>query len=269
MNEENYKEYKRTVRHILGSHMEDARLGEYIDKLRSEEVIGIMPASFYRYRPFNQYTLSEIINQHIFLSPIKNLDDKLDSKYVYTLFGGISNPDEEGIFDPRREETKKKIAETNKEFCDHLRIACLTQDYKNIPMWYYYAQGHQGICIKYSIKDFNNEDIFLPVIYPSKRKKESNFKFFPTDKQKKCGAVFNSIVKDESWKFEKEWRIIQYVNDMEKHYVNWRMSEIYFGCDAYPETIKTIKNIIEKNGLKISMHQMELSTMGLTSHVIE
>lgn len=264
MNDDNYKLYKKTVKKIIDDKVNDDHFDEYIDKLGSEDVIGLMPTSFYRYRPFNEYTLSEIINQHIFLSPIDKLDDKLDSKYIYKPFGEHT-AEEETIYNWRRPSSQQRINEVNKEFAQHIRIACLTQDHKNMPMWNYYAQGHKGICIKYRTKDFNNDYIFLPVIYPSKRKKEGTFKFFPADNQMKCGAVFNSIVKDESWKFEKEWRVIQYVDDDKNHYVDWNMSDIYLGCDISDESVEIIKNIIIRNGLKIALHKMNLSPIGLVS----
>lgn len=267
MNDDNYKQYKKTVKQILDNEVEDARFDEYIDKLGSADVIGLMPTSFYRYRPFNEYTLSEIIKQHIFLSPIDKLDDKLDSKFILNPFGERTAGDE-SVRNWRRPSSQKKISEVNKEFAQHIRIACLTQDYKNMPMWNYYAQGHKGICIKYRAKDFNNEDILLPVIYPSKRKKEGTFKFLPADGQMKCGAVFNSIVKDESWKFEKEWRLIQYVDDNVNHYIDWNMSDIYLGCDISSEATAIIKNLIRRNGLKITLHKMKLSPTGLSSTMI-
>ena len=267
MNDDNYKQYKKTVKHLLDNEVKDEQFEEYIDKLSSKDVIGLMPTSFYRYRPFNEYTLSEIINQHIYLSPIDKLDDKLDSKYVYSICAPIG--EEVGSAIPHLPASvQKRINDTNDFFSEHIRIACLTQEYKNMPMWNYYAQGHKGICIKYMTKDFSNSDILLPVIYQSNRKTEGSFKFLPDEDQLKCGALFNSIVKDESWKFEKEWRLIRYVDDDEKHYFNWNMNAIYLGCDISDESIAIIKNMITQNGLNISLYKMQLSPMGLTSHAV-
>lgn len=87
--------------------------------------------------------------------------------------------------------------------------------------------------------------------------------FYPKENQLKCGAILNSIIKNDSWKFEKEWRLIRYVNDESKQYFNWKMTEIYLGCDISSEAISSIKNIIEKNDLNIGLKQMQLSVSGL------
>lgn len=113
---------------------------------------------------------------------------------------------------------------------------------------------------EFTLSEIINQHIFLPVIYPSKRKKEGTFKFLPADNQMKCGAVFNSIVK-----FEKEWRVIQYVDDDNNHYVDWNMSDIYLGYDISDESEEIIKNILIRNGLKIALHKMNLSPIGLES----
>ena len=155
--------------------------------------------------------------------------------------------------------------EVNNKYRKRLRVASLTQSYVNIPMWYYYAAKHKGICIKYLVKDFGIEDIFLPVIYP-KMREASEYHFYPTDKQINIGAVFSALVKNEDWKFEKEWRIIRCGDSLpDKLYVNWKIDTIYYGIDT-PEQYKIlIKNFIEKNNLDIDLLEMQMTAQGLRS----
>lgn len=262
MNSENYRSYKEAVKKLINdSKLVDKNIDNYVKKIQSNKILGSIPYGLYRYRKFSEYTLAEIIDQEIYLSSIDQFDDKYDSRYIYKPFGYHSEKEKE-LIRWNNEETKKKIDLVNKHFIDHLRVACFTQDYKNIPMWYYYADQHKGVCIKYSSKNVPNDEILLPVVYP-KIKEASYFNFFPNESQMQCGALLNSIVKNDSWKFEKEWRLIRYVDSDEPQYVKWDISEIYFGCDSSYALIQDIKKIIIKNGLKISLYKMEMGTVGL------
>lgn len=267
MNENNYKAYKENIRNLIENEdsFEDIRFDEFKERIESKNELGIMPSSFYRYRVFNENTISEILNQHIFLASPNKFDDIYECKYFYTPFGRHSKNEKK--MDWRKQETKKIIDDLNSFYDTSLRIGCLTQTYSNIPMWYYYADRHKGICIKYSTKNLVLDDLFLPVIYPKSRE-ASYFSFFPDEKQRKCSAYLNALIKNESWSFEKEWRLIRYNEDGLPQYVKWPISEIYLGCEASEQIEEVLKKIIKNSGLKIKIHRMKMTSIGLKSEEV-
>ncbi|MBE5910119.1 DUF2971 domain-containing protein [Pseudobutyrivibrio sp.] len=211
--------------------------------------------SFYRYRSFNEYTLGEIINQQVYLAKLSEYDDAYEGRYLVDEFDLKNNINQ---FDVDR---------INNFYRENVRCACFTTNNKNIPMWYYYADKHQGICIEYKYRDFRlNEDaIFLPIIYP-RNYEEHDFKFLPKiEEQYKFGAIVTSLVKNRLWDFENEWRILKVTDEKNPLYVPLKMDKIHLGANVSQATKEVIKNVIEKNNLDIKLKEMVLTTSGLAS----
>lgn len=211
--------------------------------------------SFYRYRSFNEYTLGEIINQQVYLAKLSEYDDAYEGRYLVDEFDLKNNIDQ---FDVER---------INNFYRENVRGACFTTNNKNIPMWYYYADKHQGICIEYKYGDFGLDDdvIFLPVIYP-RTYEEHDFKFLPTTgEQYKFGAAVTSLVKNRLWNFENEWRLLKVTDENNPIYIPLKMDKIHLGANVSEATKDVIKNLIEKNNLDIKLKEMVLTTSGLAS----
>ena len=204
----------------------------------------------YSFRRFNEYSLSDLINNEISVSPSKNMNDPFDS--IINLWGS-----EEQLKETCKEH--KHIKNLSRSF-DYFRIRSFcngdTEDALNsLLMWSHYADEHRGYCIKYKLsKHFIKQDendsfehMFLkPIIYRKDEEKVdiSELTTINTD------LAF--ATKHESWKYEKEVRLIVYNPNKEESFYGIPLDKdscieaIYFGCKCDPKTINTIKNLFSK-----------------------
>ena len=132
----------------------------------------------YKYVNNISYLKASYCKQEIWLTPIKNLNDPFEGHAKTKPFSPqfvINNPDIlDGFYLDYKEAFKNS---TKKEFVDLIQspsfeaelilhqdkvrklfdehgITSFTLDPKNIPMWTYYANNHQGYCVEFEM-DFN------------------------------------------------------------------------------------------------------------------
>lgn len=204
----------------------------------------------YSFRRFNGYSLSDLINNEITVSPSKNMNDPFDS--IINLWGS-----EDQLKETCKE--RKHIKNLSRSF-DYFRIRSFCngeteEALGNLLMWSHYADEHRGYCIKYKLsKHFIKQDVndsfehmFLkPIIYRKDEEKVdiSELTTINTD------LAF--ATKHESWKYEKEVRLIVYNPNKEESYYGIPLDKdscieaIYFGCKCEPKIINTIKNLFSK-----------------------
>ncbi|WP_161487305.1 DUF2971 domain-containing protein [Butyrivibrio hungatei] len=248
------KRYKELFREYISSHdVDDISMMNYFHKL-FEECDVKKNKKFYRYRPFNEYTLTEIINKKIYMSKLSDFDDVYEGRYLID-DNDIQRGVNRGLIDVCNDYSQK-----------HIRVTCFSTDKKNIPMWYYYANKHTGICAEYKFEDFSfpKNVVFLPVIYPLRRE-VSEYKYIPNVRQRGFGAIVNSLIKQRAWSFENEWRAIKLDESSDPIYLSLKMSKIHIGANASKESIDVIKNLIDKNGLDIQIGEMTMTETGIES----
>ena len=204
----------------------------------------------YSFRRFNEFSLSDLINNEITVSPSKKMNAPFDS--VINLWGS-----EEQLKETCKE--RKHIKNLSRSF-DYFRIRSFCngeteEALGNLLMWSHYADEHRGYCVKYKLsKHFIKQDendsfehMFLkPIIYRKDEEKVdiSGMTSINTD------LAF--ATKHESWKYEKEVRLIVYNPNKEESFYGIPLNKdscieaIYFGCKCDPKTINTIKNLFSK-----------------------
>lgn len=250
------EEYKTQFREIISDkyNISDKDLMKHLNALnKSCEIKG--NKSFFRFRPFNEYTLSEIVKQEVYLAKLSDYDDAYEGRYLVDDIDVAEGVDQ--FF----------VEECNNYYRKNVRGACFTTDNKNIPMWYYYADRHQGMCIEYKYRDFDLplDTVFLPIIYP-KQYEEHDYKYLPKDNnQIQFAAAATALVKNRLWNFEKEWRIIKITDEENPVYVPLKIEKVHLGANVSEAAREVIKNIIDKNQLEIKLKEMVLTTAGLAS----
>lgn len=204
----------------------------------------------YSFRRFNEYSLSDLINKEITVSPSKNMNDPFDS--IINLWSN----------EKQLEKTCKEhkhVKNLSRSF-DYFRIRSFcngdTEDALNsLLMWSHYADEHRGYCIKYKLsKHFIKQDendsfehMFLkPIIY---RKDEDKVDI---SEMTTINTDLAFATKHESWGYENEVRLIVYNPNKEDAFYGIPLDKdscieaIYFGCKCDPKTINTIKNLFSK-----------------------
>ena len=273
MNEKDYRKYKEVIKEHLKEDISDKDLCNYlINQIRP--YLGIIPKSFYRYRSISDYVYSEIEEGYVYLTRPSKFDDLMDSKFLVAEETSADNLTNhilysQGInYDSMAENL---IKEYNEYYDSKLRIACFTQKKTNIPMWYYYAFQHKGICIKYDFSNLNSADnqgfILLPIIYPPESDIKDYYYFSP--KKSNSVGLRNSLIKSKDWSFEKEWRLIKITENGEDFMFSVSISEIYLGIDTDEDTKNKIIESIKKSGKKIKLFKMVYTYKGLKPQEIK
>ena len=115
----------------------------------------------------------------------------------------------------------------NKILEEGIRVACFTERYNNIPMWYHYAGRFRGYCIEYDtshIKDTLYAKRLMPVNYVTKlREVAPDFeKYYNESYTKSIKNVIDEYITTKlmDWSYENEWRLvlsIKMINELENN----------------------------------------------------
>lgn len=123
-----------------------------------------IPHKTFRYSQWNQYTMDVIENNHIFLAPIKSLNDKfefrtdvipLDNELECTNGIDSINFDVDGgditsSFVHRGKEVDELLEEVTRFEREHTRISCFTTENNNTMMWNFYGDKYKGVCLEWT-----------------------------------------------------------------------------------------------------------------------
>ncbi len=202
-----------------------------------------LPQVLYKYRPLNEFALSNLANQNLYMCNHLDLNDpyefhprvNIEAEFYRT----ISLPDfQEFITDEEYREiassndcfdTFNKIIKKNgklnvdrpsfeksyyngfynefKKTKDLFRICSLTEINHSTIMWSHYSDQHRGICIEYPTQEFDLDNPILPIRYEQLL---CNWEEFDsTDKKSITLRLFDLLrLKAYDWAYEKEWRIL-------------------------------------------------------------
>ena len=201
----------------------------------------------YSFRPFNEYSLSDLTNKEITLVHPSEFNDPFDTLVLPWTKQFDKNCKEKSHIEPYRSSF------------DYFRVKSFVKDtlakkaYKNILMWSHYANEHRGFCIKYRFTDdFTKKSslsmFFRPILY-TKRGKRINIDIRTID----TDLAF--CTKQSMWKYENEVRLIAYMPESNTHFSSIPMGDsckieaIYFGVRFNDNNIKTIKNIFKDTNI--------------------
>lgn len=180
----------------------------------------------YRYIPISVYELANIVNDTIFLSSAKSMND-------------VS----EGAFYIR--DTLKDISKEQQEMQKNIFLKSFSCSPNNILLWSHYADSHKGICIAYDFSKLTDDSAkwhLYPVQY--------------SDAQFSCGedqSVINSpylyLRKSTVWEYEQELRLLYRKADLPYGSQLMKLeciSEIHLGWRMEPEIKKMIRDLVNK-----------------------
>ena len=157
---------------------------------------------------------------------------------------------------------------TNENIRTSILVYCLAEELNNAALWGTYADKSTGFCIEYTIPYFEDEisknlriNLF-PIYYGTKEEikvfdmlKKSIFNNNPKDingiTQEDYEKMFiSSYTKDESWSFQKEWRITYPLVRGNKQHIPY-VSSVILGERMKDKDKNKIIEICKKKGIKI------------------
>jgi len=173
------------------------------------------PKTLFKYYPLNENAVDSLFHNYIFASHPDHFND------LYDCYFEIIEPTNEYLFYEmdkiqnhiiNRERFKEDANEFIKSFKLHFRAAMfrfygifsLTTCNKNILMWAHYS-NNEGFAVEFDYSRFPFDfDGPFNINYKSSFKKV----ILKSDPDKRIATNYMCNIKDEKWKYEKEWRII-------------------------------------------------------------
>lgn len=177
--------------------------------------------TFYKFRNFSNYKflLDIIVNQRLYASSFRSLNDNLEGQFTSNTFGDTKKV----RLNPKREE--------------HLSICSFSENYRSHLLWSHYADGHRGMAFGFTI-DNSKYDI-QKVNYNGL----SHFDDLPITLDEKKQVFLNKI---KDWEYEEEYRVIS-----EKQcFIDIKIEKIIFGTEASKadkELVTKLVELIDKN----------------------
>ncbi len=187
------------------------------------------PTFLYKYRKFDERTISIIVNHAIYFAHADQFNDPFDCRIRFSYEGtdevwekffrrspsgltGLTPAQIKEIIerkkrDPVRDEKILELLDdaTRKIALSEMGICSLSADPAQILMWSHYADSHQGCCLEFSTKQ-NFFEAAFPVDYPPVYPK---FNYFEKAQDAMEFAKATLLTKSNLWAYEKEWRMLE------------------------------------------------------------
>jgi hypothetical protein len=178
-----------------------------------------LPSYLYKYKEFSEHSISNLINDTIWLSNPKDFNDPYDCTFTINLDINGNKLIENNIesypndikkiilekIELTKQHLEKKISiEKNIKYKKSLKVFSLSENKDSILMWSHYADSHKGFCIEYeTIKlGYKNIKFIYPLVYSNKIIDITKYKF------NSFSPILNSLIKFDIWKYENEWRLV-------------------------------------------------------------
>lgn len=198
--------------------------------------------SLFSFRRFNEYSLSDIINEEITVCHPSQFNDPFDSLVI----PWIMNND--------RDYAEKTHVPPMQKSYDYFRVRAFAEDadikaVSNTLMWSHYAQDHKGFCLEYEFdKGFTQTDDDSLYVFKRINYEEENKQIDLSGKKIDNKMAF--YTKQNQWKYENEVRLITYLPHVESPFAHipmgdkCRIKAVYFGIHCPEEHIKTLIRVL-------------------------
>lgn len=210
----------------------------------------------YKYRALAgkalEYTARIIRDGYVYYAAPEEFNDPFDCRYCVTVDGlpegafQNANPD-----DVRKHANNFLWKAVNEEF----RIFSLAGVSDNLLMWSHYADSHRGICLQLTFQA--SEDLYR-VKYRNQRPQfylVDAFEQFRDEERFNRHAIEILTTKSRAWRYEKEFRCVDFGKRGETRIPTGSLSAIIFGCEIPEESRETVREWVSESGLKIPFFQ--------------
>jgi len=243
------------------------------DKTEQSDTKQQYPPHLYKFRPGSTRNIENLRNGHIWLPTFDNMNDPHDGQLDILIEQAvrlhdaiipliIRDPSGAPLFSPLTvystppdnrnpldiEEKYNLEVKKSQEYCRKLGIYSLSESCRNALMWAHYADNSSGFCIEYSLYNSKgqlhpNSQYYNEIDYVAEYPK-IDLQYL------KMSSISHSLYqllgrKEESWKYEKEWRsiILSGGNCTKSHPLP--ISSIIFGANLEEPVANRIKTIFK------------------------
>lgn len=228
----------------------------------------------YKYTPHNNDSrkYEVITNSQLYFSRIENFNDPIDSKLDYRqeyTFDEIRKYWENFLKNkPEHPQTITEILhnlgsntsfvqQQNRVFEDgrsKLGVLCFSKNPKNILMWSHYANNHKGIVYEFKASLFTDKrtSSFKAVPYKVNYPKDKSYEllsYTKIGKERNKQFAYELLTKAKDWKYEEEFRMIDFEKSENKTFKKDSLVSIIFGVRTSDVEIDIMKCLCKKYGL--------------------
>ena len=200
--------------------------------------------------------LGRVINQAR-AAPGFKTDEFIDSYISGLNLGGLKNE-------------SQSVAKIRANLED-AKILCLTIDPANVLMWSHYAGAHTGVALKFVNRSWA-DSVFSaaqPVIYsdcfPSLYDRTEIPQLLAGQFSLGVELILNTIIftKASTWKYEKEWRIINHREDSsidfrDHQFAPIELDSVIFGLRATQENFHNLANLARNQNPQVRLAKLEM-----------
>lgn len=172
-----------------------------------------------------------------------------------------------GNVEPNWADIHAKLKDMVENFANNLRdsesYACFSESITSSTMWAHYADYHKGFALSYDMKSLVLSKpyglMILPVIYSDVRYDSTNLLGWGTTQMlglqmnriDQLDKIKSALYKSSEWSYEKEWRLINSVNQEHPHpSFKYAPTGIYYGSRISDINKKILHNMAIEKGLK-------------------
>lgn len=238
----------------------------WIEQVNNKELSEKESIIVYSFRRFNEYSLSDLINNEITVCHPSVMNDPFDS--IANLWSTESNLNNICTEEQHISSYSKSFQYFRIRSFVANRVTYDTDDniLKKILMWSFYANEHKGFCIKYRlskhfIKQEKNTDYcnlrMIPVEYDNT---------FCLEGTQNITTSNSFALKNKVWEYEDEVRLLSYNIKTESKFLGIpliedksnisRIEEIIFGLLCPEDHRKVIRNIIKAYPYDIKLREI-------------
>jgi hypothetical protein len=238
-----------------------------------------LPDYFYKYRKFDERTVTLIANSVFYFSKPDQFNDPFDCGLKYSLEGSdkewrvaltrslrqhhpaLSSTEVEAKVEEKIcAGTHRDIAFLTKMDAaaretanSRIGIFCLSADPQNILMWGHYADCHKGCCLEFSTKSevFRRADkIVYSKKYPAVRLVD-----WMGVKNSEMHSQFGILTKSEHWAYEQEWRLWHMGGSGLYPFGQASLTGVVFGCWMTKENKDELRKLVTGRDPKVNLYQ--------------
>lgn len=204
--------------------------------------------------PMNNLKLQTLLNKQIWISSVSSLNDPYEFQCMYIDKKRLKQCD-------YPDSIIRGMESFLRSFIEHFGVVSLSANsFDFLPMWAYYANNYKGFCIEYkTIKP----DVIFPVFYEKNRiplasiiaNYFNEYRMLKSGKKPSPDIAFDETIlrnqmflKHESWKNEKEYRIIYPLEEGKGKTVcasdlGLQINSVCVGYDCSEENKKQLREI--------------------------
>lgn len=207
-------------------------------------------------------------------------NDQIDSiKGIDDIVSLVTQQFEEALLNPNESVVEVQNIMVNKVMNtvlpETIRVSCFSEVNNSILMWSHYADNHKGFCLEYDFKELEEGSKISGFMFPVIYQKEFYSQALNIQELNNINPLilfYFLIVKSKEWRYEKEWRLIDFNNTLaskDTPMVKLKPKSIYIGTNMEKDKRSKLIEIAREKGIRVYQIMMKEDAFQLFAELIK